>query len=323
MRDLPKGFWIGERFVPWGTTLAEACRLLGVQPGEGCDIDSEAWMRCTSAYGFGAVSAQVRAPKADRPVTSVDFELASAGTRTPDPEYWAGPLSERFGAPAELSRTEIPDSGDPADCVAYYAHWDLADSGVGLSVYGGLREAAGGRSAGTLWLSWSELLAADPYLEEWRGRVARLAALAEQPSELRTFVLEWRQNAQWLPTDATPAAALARRRARICLYSPTLLDTPDKIAARLTPKGFAVWRNEPEGFWCVSTRYDSMMFPLGQPVPVTRIELQPAKGGGYSELEIDCWRVQGRCGSPAIREAAEILGRIPGVTLKQETGYDC
>jgi hypothetical protein len=322
MLNLRKGFWIGEQFVPWGTTLAEACRLFHIQPGHGRHGAHEAGLRCASACGFAAVSAHLTAPAADRPVMGVAFELAPVGPETPDPEFWAAPLSERLGTPASVSRSEIPTHADPAGCVPFYACWECPDAGVGLSVYGGLREADGGKSAGTLWLSWSEQRAAQPYLEEWRARVARLAAMAEQPAQLHRFVLDQPQNAYWLAGGITPQA-LAARQARICLYRPMLLETPDRIAAQLGAHDFALWSSEPHGIWCASTRYDSVMFELGKPVQAAWIDLQPAKGPGYSALELEGWAVHAGCGSTAIREAARRLGRFPGVTVKQEGGYDC
>jgi len=77
------------------------------------------------------------------------------------------------------------------------------------------------------------------------------------------------------------------------------------------------------GIWCVSTRHDSVAFKLGQPVQVTWIELQPAKGPGYSALEIEGWTVYAGHGSRAVREAAQMLGSFSGVSVKQQGGYDC
>ncbi|WP_434150058.1 hypothetical protein ACR2R6_00820 [Methylocaldum gracile subsp. desertum] len=322
MLNLQKGFGIGDQFVPWGATLEEACRQLGIQPGHGCHRAEEVRLLCASAYGFAAVNVHLEAPATDRPVTSVDFELAPAGTGTPEPEIWAAPLSERLGPPDQVSRSEIPSYADPADCVPFYARWVRPETSVGLSIYGGLRKVDGGQSAGTLWLSWNEQLAAQPYIEEWRAPVARLTAMAERPSQLRTFVLDWPQNAYWLTGDATPQA-LAARQARISLYQPTLLDTPANIAAKLNPHSFALWSSESNGIWCASTLRDSVMFELGQPVQATWVDLQPAKGPGYAMLQLGVWSVYGRHGSRAIRDAAQMLAGFPGVTVKQEGGYDC
>lgn len=324
MENPEKGFVIGGRFVPWGTTLEEACRLLGAQAGQGGYSPHDIQLPCASIYGFPALSACLTAPAAHRPIISAAFELAPAvgGLPMPDPEYWMPQLSERLGPPARVNRSEIPSYADPAGCVPFYAGWDLADTGVGLSVYGGLRKVDGGESAGTLWLSWSEQRAAQPYLEEWRARVARLATMAEQASQLQRFVLDLPQHAYGLAPPFTPQA-LAARQARICLYQPNLLDTPAPIAAQLKPNGFALWNSEMHGIWCASTRHDSVTFKLGQPVQAAWIELQPAKGPGCSGLEIEGWTVYAGYGSRAVREAAQMLGRFSGVSVKQQGGYDC
>jgi len=322
MQNLQKGFRIGEQFVSWGATLAEACRLLGIPPGHGCHRAEEARLPCASAYGFAAVSAHLEAPATDRPVMSADFELAPDGTGTPEPERWAAPLSERLGPPDQVTRSEVPSYVDPADFVPFWARWESPEISVGLSIYGGLRKVDGGQSAGALSLSWSTQLAAQPYIEEWRTRVARLAAVAERPSRLQTFVLDQPQNAYGLTGNATPQA-LAAREARISLYQPALLDTPASIAAKLNPRSFAVWTSEPHGIWCASTRRDSVMFELGQPVQAVWVDLQPAKGPGSAMLELGAWTVYGRHGSPAIRDAAQMLAAFPGVTVKQQGGYDC
>lgn len=325
MHDLEKGFRIGDQFVSWGTTLAETCRLLGIEPGHGCYRAEEIRLICASAYGFAAVSAHLEAPAADRPVMDVGFELAPDGSGMPKPERWAAPLSERLGSPEQVTRSEVPSYGNPGDSVTFWARWVSPEISVGLSIYGGLRKVDGGQSAGTLSLSWSAQLAARPYIEEWRTRVARLAAMAERPSQLRTFVLDWPQNAYWLTGRASPKA-LAARQARICVYQPALLDTPANIAAKLNPQSFALWSSDEHGIWCASTLRDSMMFKLGQPVQATWVDLQPAKGAGYAILELGrhgAWHVQARHGSRAIRDAAQMLAGFPGVTVKQERGYDC
>jgi hypothetical protein len=324
MENPEKGFVIGERFVPWGTTLEEACRLLGAPAGQGGYSPHDIQLPCASVYGFPAVSACLTAPAANRPIISAAFELAPAigAPPMPDPEYWMPQLLERLGPPARVNRSEIPSYADPAGCVPFYAGWDLADTGVGLSVYGGLRQADGGESAGTLWLSWSEQRAAQPYLEEWRARVARLATMAEQTSQLQRFVLDLPQHAYGLAPPFTPQA-LAARQARICLYQPALLDTPAPIASQLKSNSFALWSSGMHGIWCASTRHDSVTFKLGQPVQVAWIELQPAKGPGYSGLEIEGWTVYAGPGSRAVREAAQMLGRFSGVSVKQQGGYDC
>jgi hypothetical protein len=325
MQNLEKGFMIGESFVPWGTTMEEACRLFGIRPGQGPYSSHDARLICANAYGFAAVCTHLTAPADDRPIMNIAFELAPApaGTQPPDPEYWMAPLSEQLGKPTSVNRSDIPSYADPADCVPFYAGWEFLDTGVGLSVYGGLREVEGGKSAGTLWLSWNERRAAQPYLEEWRERVARIASIAEQPSQLQRFVLDLAQNACYSLTGKRTPEALAARQARICLYRPSLLETPARIAAQLKPHDFALWSSEPHAIWCVSTRYDSMMFEIGQPARVVWIDLQPAKGSGYSALEFEGWTLYGSYGARAIREASQMLGRFPGVTVKQESGYDC
>src|SRR5690606_41520047 len=108
--DLQQGVLIGERLLPWGTTLAEADSLLGaLPPPSSCPSMpiGDRWLPCDSAYGVPVVTAQLTAPAPDRPVMSVSFELAPQAA-PPDPERWASPLSQQLGAPEHFKNEEPP-----------------------------------------------------------------------------------------------------------------------------------------------------------------------------------------------------------------------
>ncbi|CAI8826157.1 hypothetical protein [Methylocaldum szegediense] len=324
MHDVQKGFRIGDQFVSWGTTLAEACRLLGIEPDH---KRGKASLPCANTYGFAVVSAELDAPATDRPVMTVTFELAPYRTGTPEPEIWATPLSERLGPPDKVSRSEISSDIPPGNAVQFNAHWTSSETDIGLSVYGGLRKVDDGFSVGRLSLSWSTRLAARPYIDEWRARVKRLVTIAERLSALWTFKLDWPHSGYWMFRGHSPEA-LAEREARISLYEPELLDTPASIAAKLDPQSFAIWRSDDHGIWGASTLWDSVMVEFGQPTKVTWVEIKPAKGGGWAELQVGPkgdgpWHVQSHHGSPAIRNAAQMLAKFPGVRLEQQEGYDC
>ena len=74
MDDGRPGFRIGASFHPWGT-LFDAVAPGHVDPGY-----ASVELPCRSAYGFATVYAEPTAPRPDRPVTTVAYELADTGT---------------------------------------------------------------------------------------------------------------------------------------------------------------------------------------------------------------------------------------------------
>lgn len=324
MHELHRGFRVGGTFLPWGVLLAEASNALG---GELVEARHYAYVRCGEACGFGTLSAQLTAPGPARPVTDVTFELSPPGPAPFDPQFWASRLASEWGPPTFVSHRAVPAYGEPHNAVTFHSRWeDIGTFRVGLSVYGALRPVSAGLSAGSLSVSWSEALAAQPFLPAWHARVEELARIASRLSRIHTYAfshplsgLYWGRR----EGDDSPEANARQRAVHRSLHDPSILTTPDAIAARLEGQKFALWTSEQDHIWCVSTPWDSVMFKIGSPVDVGWTEMLPARSGGYAMLAIGRWYVQGGDRSPEIAAAADKIGRLAGVTLSYREGHNC
>lgn len=319
MQDLGRGFRIGDRLVPWGTTPAEISGLFVLTKGNQAHI---ATFPCGDAYGFAALEVELTAPAVDRPVMQVKFELRPLGDDGTDRGHWVRRISEALGEPFTVSESALPEHADPSDSVIYYASWSAGAVSVGLSVYGGPRQVDAGLSSACLWLSCSEELAAQPYLPEWLARAGRLEKAAGRRVETQVFTLEWPQNPPY-GYDGMDPEAIGRCWSRLCLYRPEILPTPPVIAALLDPHRFALWRSDHDNLWCASSPWESLVLLPGHVPEIARHEVLPAKGGGFSELSIDTWSVRSSCGSRQIMAAADLAARLAGVDLVVTEGYDC
>lgn len=90
MEDWASGFRIDDAFHSWGTRFVETGYATAELP-------------CRSAYGFATVYAEPTAPRPDRPVTSVAYELADAGMA---PRYLFAELVKRLGPPDDINRDD-------------------------------------------------------------------------------------------------------------------------------------------------------------------------------------------------------------------------
>ncbi|MEX0957089.1 MAG: hypothetical protein WDZ83_17990 [Rhizobiaceae bacterium] len=313
MESLDSGFAIGGRRHAWGITLTE---LVAIQndvtfPSETCVLAP-----CGEALGLAATSAEATAPRPDRPVLQIKYELAPVdGVPLPDPAVFAGHLTERFGAPGETSEYEIPTNGDTSGSVRFYSNWKAGDCSVGLSLYGAPRQTSHGLGPGCLWLSWSPVKAAQPYLGEWRARAGELAR--RQPADIIGF----RFGATQFPVFGGGREA-AWREANYALYHPELLTTPPSIAALIGENGAAFWRYGDDN-WCASTAWDTAVLQTDTAVEIRWNDIAPAKGGGFSEIAIGGWSVRDYHGSRPIRDALDRLKTTGGVRIEHLTGYDC
>lgn len=313
MESLGSGFAIGGRHYPWGVTLADLTAIQGdvTFPSETC-----ASAPCSEALGLAAIGAKATAPRPDRPVLQIKYELAPVeGAPLPDPEIFVGQLTERFGAPVESSEHGIPRGGDPSGRVRFHAGWNAGDCSIGLSLYGAPRQTSHGSGPGCLWLSWSPVKAAEPYIGEWRARARELAL--QEPAGITGVQFAAKQ----FPVFGGGQEAVTRE-ASYALYHPELLPTPPSIAALIGENGAAFWRHG-ESNWCASTAWDTAVLRTDTAVEICWNDVAPAKGGGFSEIAIGRWSVRDYHGSRSIREALDSLESMPGASIKHLTGYDC
>lgn len=297
MDDTAQGFRIGATFHPWGT-LFDA-----VVPGAVESGYASTEIACPSAYGFATVSAAITAPRPDRPVIGLAYELAASGP--PAKDVFAQ-LVIRLGAPAQTDREEENAGNESA--VVLHAQWSRGDISLALSLYGAARPSEFGDSIGALYLSWGNVDAASaPFIDAWRAANDDLAAAAAAATTVHTFAVAY-------PIDPLPRPA--------CLHHPEILKTPAPIAARLGPLGFALWSDATGTCWHLSTAADSIV--LGGPGSsiVQVMEIEPAKGGGFAGIEVGPWSVRSAFRSRAIADAARELEKLPGLTINRHGGYD-
>lgn len=316
MQALAEGFRIEGQRVAWGTTLGDLARLLALRPGE-------TLIPCRLAYGLPTLSATPNGPGIDRPVLGVAYDLADVQALRPDD--WVGAVSELLGPPGEVKRYGLSDGGRPKDAVILNARWEAVDVGVSLSIFGAPRPTSLGPSIGTLWISWRDDLAAMPYLAGWRERSAQLAASLRGVTDIRTYALAWPGHPIHGSSERGPETASMRdrRHRHLCLHHPHLLATPDEVARRLSAGSFAIWSNEAEQIWCASTPWETLAKPYGTKLAIDWIEMLPAKGAGFSAIEIGRWRVVSSQGSVEIAEAVRHLERFSGVRIVRHEGHDC
>jgi len=226
MDDWTSGFRIDAAFHPWGTLFDVAV------PGRVDQGYASVASSCRSAYGFATVYAEPAAPRPDRPVTTVAYELANTGTA---PRYLFAELVARLGPPDDISRDVRPERANEGS-VVLYATWNRGKVQIGLSLYGAPRPSDFGDGLGKLYLSWVEPnVAAAPFLATWTA-VNQATADAAAGAQVKVFSLK----------DAVYEGAVEPLSpAALALSTPDLLLTPPAVAARLAPTTFALWSDAP------------------------------------------------------------------------------
>jgi hypothetical protein len=308
MYDTAKGFSFGEAgFFPWGTRFDTVVRDF-----EGTGYASRP-LPCREAHGFAICSAEPSAPRPDRPVLTVTYELAT--TADPARELFA-PLVMRLGAPQTIERDELSPIASSPDHVVLHANWKTAEGiPIGLSLYGAPRATRFGDSAGSLYLSWGDLeAAAAPWLQEWHAANDAVARAAQSPGVIERFAVAYDVRA----SDMHEPHRIASR----CLGAPELLDTPRSIAHGLGDRGFALWSDAAGTRWHLSTSACTIVLGGPDTSRVRVASVEPARGGGFASIDIGGWWARDAWKSRAIDDAVHALERVPGLTIERSSGHD-
>lgn len=308
MDDTATGFRLGEAgFFAWGTRFDAVVRDF-----EGTGYASRT-LPCSEAYGFATCSAAPSSPRPDRPVLSVTYELATIAG--PARNLFA-PLVMRLGAPQTIQRAELSPHANSPDHVVLHANWRTAEGmPIGLSLYGAPRATEFGDSAGALYLSWGDLeAAAAPWIDEWRAANEAVAQAAQSPGGIARYSVAYDVRA----SDARDPHRIANR----CLSAPELLDTPHSIAHGLGDRGFALWSDATSKRWHLSTSACTILLGGPDTSRVRVASVEPARGGGFSSIDIGGWWVRDAWKSRAIEEAARALEGVPGLTIERSSGHD-
>ncbi|MFZ5779795.1 MAG: hypothetical protein ACOY4R_06260 [Pseudomonadota bacterium] len=305
MDDAASGFRIGEAFHAWGT-LFDA-----VAPGKVRRGYAAARLPCPSVWSLPTVYAEPTAPRPDRPVTSVAYELAEGGRPA---RYLLADLVFRLGQPDEIERSDLPEHGQACDSVVLHARWARAPAAFSLSLYGAARPSDFGPGLGKLYLSWTDMdAAAAPFLAQWHAANDAAAAAAATAAP-RLFPLQYPIRDAGIPlAEAT----------RLALWTPELLQTPRTIADRVGKRSFGLWNDGPSARWYLSSLYSTVGLGGPETSRAQFLEIAPAKGGGFSALEVGPWSLRDAYRARGIGEAVDALRTLlPDITIEHHTGHD-
>jgi len=309
MIEPEQGFAIDDADYRWGTTPGDI-------PRRGPLAFSTDYLHldvpCRAALGFQAAGMTLSAPASDRPVMNVSYELAPPAGRLM-PAHWMNGLRTRFGPPDQQEEEDRHDSSS----VAYWASWSRPTIELGLSIYGDVRDSARGRSAGLIYVRWTDTAAAAaPYRASWREATAALERAATTFAAFNRFDMPMTLTPAGDPIDPGAASfedwrALNRR---------TLLRTPASIGARLSDTSFAIWQSAVDGLWALSTPWDTVILR-----PTSRVSstvVKPAKGGGRCGLSVGGLSVFMPYGTKSMASAAAALKALPGLDVEETEDYD-
>ena len=312
------GFDASGHWFRWGTTLDGVARALDIMPEDSSPVIG---IGCESVFGLEALHLDISAPARDRPVTSLCFQLAPAAdaiAASPDP--WRTRLDNLLGPP--LSVDEEPQRACHPGAVVFYARWPAGNIEVGLSIYGALRACAGGQAAGCVWISWSVVEAAVPYLAEWQARCNALSEAAPAAADILVYRLGWELPARF-GSETDGVSGDPHGIATNVLYAPRILRTPPSVSDLVGSHGVALWRTSDRHSWALSTGTETVSFGIGETVEIAFNDIRPAKGAGCYEISVAGWSIRDCHGSNAIRRILADLAAVPGVTITTTEGYDC
>jgi hypothetical protein len=317
--------------LPWGLTLTEAAARLGQPPPQLPPRGGWPNLRvaCRSVFGLAATEAELRAPALHKPVLQVSYELAAPPQFRGQPReaaQWQQPLTDLLGTPAEAQAYTEPGRTGWSN-VVYAARWQVGLVQVGLSVFGGVRQQAGGPVAAGLYLHWQdELTAAQPFMAAAEAEAAALEAVAGQAAAPLVFRLQHRQTPYHQPHYDAPTpdpgrAAIRLRQAHRALYREGLYETPTRLQAQLSNHEVALWAVPSQATWAVSTQLDTVL--LTPDTPLKLVILHPAKGGGNHQLSLGDLSLGDAYGAAALPALAAAIAQHTGRPVPRVDDDDC
>lgn len=289
MDDCDKGYRIDGAFHPWGTAFEE--------PAE---------RPCSTAYGFETIFVELYAADPGKPVVTASYELANVIDR----KATFARLVKTLGQPAEIDRSGEEAGRDSSSNVVLYANWPRGNHSISVSFWGAPRPSAFGDGIGRLYVTWNDTeAAAAPFADDWqRANEAVARAAARLDGKPAIFAVAWPLfDKDYPPYDASYRA----------VNMPELLDTPGPVAERLRANAFALWQGD--GVWHLS--HGRFTVILGA-VPVQILDIAPARGGGFSAIEVGAWSARDSYRSGAMADAVAALERVPGLVLERHEGKD-
>jgi hypothetical protein len=162
-------------------------------------------------------------------------------------------------------------------------------------------------------LSWADRdAAAAPFLAGWTAAHDAAAAAAEG-ARLKVFSVGYDVYYDDYPPP-TPA--------ELALQTPDILLTPPAIAARLAKTTFALWSDAAGSRWYLSTARTTVLLGGAETSKLHFYDIEPARGGGYTEIGTTHWSVRDAYGSTSMKDALKALEALPGLKIKRYSGKD-
>lgn len=301
------GFRLDGNFHPWGTRFDTV-----VSDFEGTGYASR-MLPCDEVHGFATRYVELSAPRPDRPVMALAYELAGTDMRVND---ILAQLVIRLGPPTDIDRDELSPYASTSDHVVLYASWKAREGiSFGVSLYGAPRSSSFGDGVGKLYVNWNDVTAAAaPWMSAWRAANEEVASHALGATSVEFFAVNYDTCANY--------AGEPDRAAMLCLHAPEILDSPGPVAVELDDKRFALWTDRTGSRWYLSSLIDTIRLGERETSRVTVAHAAPARGGGSSAIEIGPWWVRDEWNSPTILNAVRRLQRVPGLTFHQSSGHD-
>lgn len=233
-------------------------------------------------------------------------------------------ISRIFGVATESTRYDISHYSNPSSAVSFVAGWQVPGFRMGLSIYGAPRSTPDGVSAAALYVDWEdEIAAAVPYLAEMDKAERLLEQYATNAEIIGSELLEKDQHPYCTGPNDFAQFDETLWRAQRCLRRRHLYQTPAALAHSMQANQVLVWQNIEEKIWCISTQYETVYFPLSQPVPISHTNILPAKGSGASYLTASDLGLVSISRSPAMTRLAVLLKGNSLAQIRFEEDDDC
>lgn len=321
LNPLADGFDTGFGFrLPWGITLAEALRRLAGRTCRESVRSSSRSFPIARALGLPALALDLSAPALDRPILWIRYELWR-GADCPNDDVLIERVSGVLGPPTHREAYDISAYRDPSPSVRLYVRWEWPEHSAGLSIYGAPRFNEEGYSDACLGLRCSTPVATHGHdLRNIEVAQARLDDYVRHLEILGTETLGFPQYHHWRDEDEAGSPA---RTAETWLHRRHLRRTPKALAGTLADNQAALWKSTIDGVWGLSTRWDTVCFPLDERPRIAHVEMLPARGSGFTLLTASDLELMSLNQCPAIGRFVKAIEDHGLAEIDHRTGSDC
>lgn len=315
----------------WGTTFEESQQLL---PFQAIDRGQSGWQdlafECDEIAGLKTTTCSIRAPKANKPVMQVSFELKPL--RPEFPLFRHSPYVEQlkkiFGEPYGVSTSEIHsglkyNEKHASGSVIYNCKWSFEGIVISLSVYGGIRTSPQGESAAGLYFDWmDEKSAAAPFMHDFLQKESDFTRdLMELTVVSASLNMKPYHRSHYELDD--PHKALKDEYLRACqmaLYTNNLFRIGEVLKNEMEENHVGIFYAKEKDTYCVYNKWD--FSPITKDSKLEFLDILPARGGGSKEIRINSLTIKDERSSNALDQLKSDLEDLSGMEFKTIKGYD-